>query len=625
MHRAVLPVLTVLLTPLLSTCGPHAAPVECPASLTEKLPPGGAAHADEAPTVEQARAFVDQVEQDLLRLWVAREQANWVKATYIMHDSEVLAAAADERVMAHVSKAAQEAVRFARLKLPQDVARKLELLKLSLSLPAPAAPERRAELARIATFMDSTYGKGKYCPRRLKGKCLDLGQMSTIMAKSRNYDELLDVWKGWRSISPPMRKSFEHYVELGNEGARELGFANLGDLWKSRYDMSPAQFEAEVDRLWNQVKPLYDDLHCFVRSRLQQRYGKDKVPTTGPIPAHLLGNMWSQDFSNIYDMLIPEPRRAGVDLDQALKARKTDERQMVRYGEGFFVSLGLTRLPVTFWERSMFRQPADREVVCHASAWDVDYDADLRIKMCIKINGEDFTTVHHELGHNYYQYYYRHQPPLYRDSANDGFHEALGDTIALSVTPSYLAKVGLLKQTPPDNLNPLMHRALEKVAFLPFGLVIDKWRWDVFAGRTRPADYNKSWWALRTRYQGIAPPVARSEEDFDPGAKYHIPANVPYARYFLAAILQFQFHRALCKVAGHTGPLHTCSIYGNKTAGERLRKMMAMGLSRPWVEALRALSGEERMDATAILSYFQPLQAWLKKQNAGQSCTAPPR
>jgi peptidyl-dipeptidase A len=416
-----------------------------------------------------------------------------------------------------------------------------------------------------------------------------------------------------------MRKEFEKYVQLGNEGARELGFANLGDLWKSRYDMSPAEFELEVDRLWNQVKPLYQDLHCFMRAKLAEKYGQNKVPLTGPIPAHLLGNMWSQDWGYLFDLVAPSQDKP-VNLDAALTAQKTSEQQMVRHGEGFFVSLGLDPLPATFWERSMFVKPRDREVVCHASAWDVDYVDDLRIKMCIKINGDDFTTIHHELGHNYYQHYYRQQPALFRDSANDGFHEALGDTIALSVTPTYLMKKGLIHQLPPDSLNPLMQRALEKIAFLPFGLVVDKWRWDVFSGKTLPANYNKSWWDLRTRYQGVVAPVARSEQDFDPGAKYHVPANVPYTRYFLAAILQFQFHRALCKVAGHTGPLHTCSIFENKEAGKRLAAMMAMGQERPWVEALRALTGEERMDASAILNYFEPLQAWLKEQNKNQKC-----
>ena len=609
--------------PFLVTCTPKPVPVECPATVTKELPVVEAPRPPSPqPTVEGARDFLKQVEADLLALWVQRERAGWVKNTHITHDTELIAAAAEEKVMAYVSAAAAEAVQFDKLSdaLDDDLRRKLRLLKLSLTLPAPRDAAKRSELARPVTAMESAYGKGRYCPKRLKGKCLNLGQMSDVLAKSRKYDELLDVWTGWRSVSPPMRRQFERYVALGNEGARELGFADLGEMWKSNYDMPPAEFEAEVKRLWEQVRPLYEDLHCHVRSQLQRRYGKARVPDAKPIPAHLLGNMWSQDWSNIFEVVAPEPRRRGVNLERILKAKKIDERGMVRYGEAFFVSLGLDKLPATFWKRSMFTRPADREVVCHASAWDVDYVDDLRIKMCIKINAEDFETVHHELGHNYYQYYYRNLAPLYRNSANDGFHESLGDVISLSVTPSYFVKIGLLRRAPKESLNPLMRRALGSVAFLPFGMLIDKYRWDVFAGRIKPSEYNKSWWDLRTRYQGIAAPVARSETDFDPGAKYHVPANVPYTRYFLARIMQYQFHRALCKVAGHKGPLHTCSIYGNKAAGKRLREMMEMGLSRPWPEALKALSGEDKMDATAILAYYAPLHEWLKAQNKGRKC-----
>jgi peptidyl-dipeptidase A len=619
MRRAV--PLTISLALLGPSCGgPQQQVPECPPTATERLAmnktqPPRAARA----TVAEAAAFVRAVEPELLELWIARERASWVKSTFITHDTELQAAKADELVMEYVARKAAEATRFDGLALPPDLGRKLKLLKLALSLPAPRDAKKRAELARIANGMESTYGKGKFCSRRHQGKCLTLDDIAEIMAKSRDYDELHELWQGWHSIAPPMRSDFARYVELANEGARELGFANLGDLWKSRYDMAPAAFEAEVDRLWDQVKPLYQDLHCFVRGRLQAKYGKRRVPATGPLPAHLLGNMWAQEWSNLFELLKPTRDRA-LSFEQALKDKGVDEVGMVKYGEGFFASLGLTKLPDSFWKRSMFKRPADREVVCHASAWDIDFDADLRIKMCIKINEEDFTTIHHELGHNYYQYYCRKLAPLFRDSANDGFHEALGDTIALSVTPSYLTKVGLLEAEPPANLNPLMNRALEKVAFLPFGLVIDKWRWDVFAGKVKPADYNRAWWELRTRYQGVAPVKPRGEEHFDPGAKYHVPANVPYTRYFLAAILQFQFHRALCKAVGHKGPLHTCSIYRNREAGRRLRAMMEMGLSRPWPEALKALTGEEKMDASAILAYFEPLHSWLRKQNKGKKC-----
>jgi peptidyl-dipeptidase A len=495
----------------------------------------------------------------------------------------------------------------------------MKLLKLSLTVATPSDAKESEELTRIIASMEGTYGKGKYCPE--PNKCLDLEDITRIMATSRNPKELLDAWRGWHAISPPMRKDFVRYAALANKGARELGFQDNGAMWRSKYDMPPDAFAKELDRLWDQVRPLYLSLHAYVRSRLREKYGPDAVPANGPIPAHLLGNMWAQTWDNIYPLVAPANGDPGYDLTAILKARKTDYKQMVRYGESFFTSLGFAPLPQTFWERSMFVKPRDREVVCHASAWDIDAVEDLRLKMCIDITDEDFGTVHHELGHNFYQRAYDQQPPMFRDSANDGFHEAVGDTIALSITPEYLVKLGFIQKAPDPSkdIGLLLKRALEKVAFLPFGLVIDQWRWKVFSGEVRPEKYNQAWWELRLKYQGIAPPVARSEADFDPGAKYHVAANVPYMRYFLADILQFQFHRALAQIAGCKDPLHRCSIYGNQEAGKRLNAMLAMGQSRPWPEALQALTGQQQMDATAILDYFAPLKKWLDEQNQGKA------
>jgi peptidyl-dipeptidase A len=573
------------------------------------------------PTAQDAAAFVDKVEADLLDLWIYQSRTDWVRMTYITDDTEALGARANEAVMEYVSRKAAEARAFDGVQVAPDVRRKLDLLRMALDMPAPQDPAKRAELARISTSMDSLYGKGKYCSPRHDGKCLNLGELSEILAKSRDHDEVLDAWQGWHRVSPPMRDAYKRFVELSNEGARDLGYRDLGELWTSRYDMPAGDFQKETDRLWGQVKPLYDDLHCYVRAKLGEKYGTDKVPQNRPIPAHLLGNMWAQEWGNLFDLLAPEPGSArAIDLDAILQARGTDERGMVKYGEAFFRSLGMPALPATFWERSMFTKPRDREVVCHASAWDVDQKEDLRIKMCIKVTDEDFTTIHHELGHNYYQLAYKDRTPLFLNSANDGFHEALGDLISLSVTPAYLKKIGLIDQEPPANLNPLMKRALDKIAFLPWGLMVDRWRWGVFSGAIQAGDYNKAWWDLRKKYQGVESVLPRTEADFDPGAKYHIPANVPYTRYFLAAILQFQFHRALCRASGYKGPLAQCSIHGDKVAGDKIWKMMELGVSKPWPEAMKALTGEERMDASALVEYFAPLHAWLKKQNKGRKC-----
>ena len=574
------------------------------------------------PTLAEAEAFMKHAEEQLLDLSIKAGRASWVQENFITDDTEVLAAQANEVATAVGTQLALDARRFDGLKMPADLARKFLLLKLSLTAPAPNNAAERKELTEIATSMDSDYGKGKYCKPQPDGgkKCLSLNDLSRILATSTNPDELLDAWVGWHKIAPAMRQRYSRFVDLSNKGAKEIGFVDTGALWRSNYDMSTEEFSAEIERLWRQVEPLYISLHTYVRRQLIKKYGKAAERPDGMIPVQLTGNMWAQEWGNIYPLVAPANADKGYDLTQLLKDHKVDELGMVRYGIGFFSSLGFPEAQKTFWERSLFVKPRDRDVVCHASAWDIDFDEDVRLKMCIEIRDEDFVTVHHELGHNYYQRAYKSQPFLFRDSANDGFHEAVGDTIALSVTPDYLKQVGLLDTVPPESsdIGYLLKMALDKVAFLPFGLTIDKWRWKVFSGEITPDQYNKAWWDLKEKYQGVAPPVGRSEADFDPAAKYHVAANVPYVRYFLARILQFQFHRALCQAAGFKGPLHRCSIYKNKDAGERLSKMLAMGKSKPWPEELDAISGMHQMDATAILDYFAPLKQWLDQQNKGE-------
>ncbi len=576
------------------------------------------------PTAAEAKAFIEKVNADLLKLWTDASRADWVKNTYITEDTEILSADAAEKVMVYTAQAIKEAARFNGVDVDADTARALHLLKISADLPAPNDAAKTAELAKIASQMTSIYGKGKACKKGKDGKpeCKDLEELTKVMSTSRNYDELLDAWNGWHTISPEIQPLFQKYVALANEGSVNLGFTDVGGLWKSRYDMKPAEFEAEMERLWGQVKPLYQDLHCYVRNKLATTYA-GKVKNSGPIPAHLLGNMWAQEWANIYPVVEPYPGEASLDVTQALKDKGVDEIKLAHMGEDFFVNLGLKKLPPSFWTRSMLVKPKDREVVCHASAWDVTFKNDVRIKMCIQVDEDNLITVHHELGHIYYYQYYYDKPVLFQQGAHDGFHEAIGDAIALSVNPTYLNKIGILKDVPNNEkslINLQLKDALDKVAFLPFGYLMDKWRWDVFSGKTKAADYNKRWWELRTQYQGIAPATARPQNAFDAGAKYHIPANVPYARYFLARILQFQFHKAMCDAAGHKGPLHTCSVAGNKAAGKKMQEMLAMGAAKPWPEAMAKLTGTKAMDAQALLDYFAPLQTWLKEQNKGQTC-----
>jgi len=580
-----------------------------------------------APTAEEAQAFIDEANATLLKLRARADTADYIKATYITPDTERNAAAAQADVLAFLAEAIPRAASFRDVEVPAETRRMLELLRISPTLPPPAEADRQQELATISARLDGYYGSAKGCQTAADGTrtCKDLDELSEILATAKDWDVLVGAWTAWHDTATSSRADYKRLTELGNLGAVSLGFKDVGELWRSGYDMTPAEFETEIERLWQQVQPLYEKLHCLARGRLSKAWGAEKVSSTGAIPTHLLGNMWGQDWSTLYPLMAPFPAAtATIDLTAALKKKGIDAKKLTQYGEGFFTSLGLPPLPDSFWTNSMLVKPQDREVVCHASAWDVTYAGDVRIKMCIKIDEEDFITVHHELGHIYYFMLYKHLPILFQNGANDGFHEAIGDAVALSVTPRYLVDVGLFDSAAEDDksvLNELMRLALAKVAFLPFGRLIDQWRWDVFDGTVPYESWNTHWWELKAKYQGIAPPAPRDQDAFDPGAKYHVPASTPYMRYFLASILQFQFHRALCKISGHTGPLHACSIYGNQEAGKRLGELLALGASKPWQDALFALSGERQMDATAILDYFAPLTTWIDAQIAAENLT----
>jgi len=569
------------------------------------------------PSVAGARRFLAHAESVLYALNVKASRADWVANTFITFDTEELTAEGQEAYAVATRDLALQARRYERLRLPADLTRKLLLLKLSLAAPPPPDARQASELSKITSSMQADYGRGTYC--KAPNNCLQITDIERIMATSRDPAELLDAWKGWHTISVGMRDRYARFVTLANAGARGFGFSDVGTMWRSGYDMPADSFEHEVDRLWEQLKPLYLQLHAYVRARLAARYA-GLVPPNGMIPAHLLGNIWAQEWGNIYDVVAPSATPSGVDLTALLRAHNVDERGMVRYGERFYTSLGFDSLPATFWERSQFTKPRDRDVVCHASAWDLDSKNDVRVKMCIQVTGEDFVTIHHELGHNFYQRAYQTQPYFFQGGANDGFHEAIGDAIALSVTPAYLHEIGLLDSLPSaaSDTAMLLRIALDKIAFLPFALALDRWRWGVFSGAITPEHYNAAWWDLKHRYQGLSEPAARSERDFDPGAKFHVAANVPYARYFLARVLQFQFHRSWCRAAGWTGPLYRCSVYGNRAAGQQLARMLAAGQSRPWQEILADATGDRQMDATAIVDYFQPLVVWLERQNQGK-------
>lgn len=624
------------------------------AACNKEPSPGAGSPAAEAPGAETADQFVARINAEFKAAYPEMTSAQWLSSTYINSDSERIAAKANERSLTQLNSWIEQAAKFDGQPMSEDSKRALHLLKLMSSMPAPRDPAKLAELTQIATRMEGAYGSGRYCSDPANpDSCRQLGDLEQVLSSSRDYQAQLDAWQGWHGTTKGMRGDYQQFVSLVNEGARTLGFADAGEMWRSGYDMPADQVGPETDRLWEQVKPMYEQLHCYARGKLDATYGKDQAEVgNGLIAAHLTGNMWQQDWSNLWDQLQPYPGAGSLDITAALekqyqgnlssalakagsnanvstlyKAQRDAElrtaRQMTERAQDFYVSLGMPKLPESYWQKTQFIKPDDRDVVCHASAWDMNMEGDVRTKMCIKPNEENFTTIYHELGHIYYDLAYNKQPPLFQGGANDGFHEAIGDTIVLAMTPRYLNSIGLVDKPEESHeavINNQMRMALSGVAFLPFGLMIDRWRWGVFDGSITPDSYNKAWWDLKARYQGVAPPSTRGEEFFDPGAKYHVPGNTPYTRYFLARILQFQFYKGLCDASGHTGPLHECSFHGNKEAGQKFWAMLGKGASQPWQATLKELTGGEKLDAGPMIEYFSPVNAWLKEQNQGQSC-----
>ena len=645
-HRQTLLVLAVVASLAVSACKREPTPVV----------DGSASAATAAATRDEtADQFIARVNAEMKAMYPELTAAQWLSNTYINDDSQLLAAKANEKFLSSLNHWIEQSKRFEGQQMSPETARAITLLKLGTSMPAPKDPEKLAELTRIATKMEGMYGAGSYCKVAGDSKsCRQLGELEDVLRSGRDYNDQLDAWQGWHTISQPMRQDYQRFVELVNEGAKELGYADAGEMWRAGYDMTPAELSAETDRLWGQVKPLYEQLHCYARTKLEAQYPGKGTVEGGLLPAHLLGNMWQQDWGNLWDVLAPynEQQAGSLDISGALErryqndlnaglarenalidtdrrvevarvAQLEDAKKMTHQAEEFYTSLGMPKLPESYWQKTQFIKPRDRDVVCHASAWDMNMEGDVRTKMCIKPNEEDFTTIYHELGHVYYYLAYNKLPPIFQTGAHDGFHEAIGDTIVLSMTPKYLQSIGLLDgaQTSQEALiNSQMRMALAKVSFLPFGLMIDRWRWGVFDGSIKPEQYNQAWWDLKARYQGVAPVTPRGEEFFDAGAKYHVPGNTPYTRYFLSHVLQFQFYKALCDAAGYQGPLYDCSFAGNKAAGEKFWAMLSKGNSQPWQKTMKELTGGEQMDASAVLEYFAPLQDWLKQQNEGKSC-----
>ena len=580
---------------------------------------------EQTPSNQDLEEFLANVESENKKDGPVIYSASWISSNFITYDSQKVIADYGTKSTLKSLQRSREAASFDGLDTSKENQRMLNILKSSFVMPPPLDEELASELSEITTSLEAMYGSGEYCFD--DEECYDLEAFESIIDNSRDPKELLRAWEGWHEIGKPMKPMYMRMVDIGNQGSVDLGYEGLSDLWFSKYDMPAEDFLDDTDRVWSEVKPLYDALHCHVRAKLNEHYGDEVISKTGPLPVHMLGNMWGQSWSNIYDLVYEEkPDSKYIDVTKIINEKSLSEIEMVEYAEDFFISMGFKPLPKTFWERSLFVKPRDRSVVCHASAWNLDpANNDLRIKMCIEKNEEDFITIHHELGHIFYYQAYNHIPTVFQAGANDGFHEAFGDLLTLSITPDYLVDIGFIseddaEEAKQDPIGLLMKQALDGVVIVPWALMLDKWRSGVFDGEIDESNLNSSWWSLREEYQGINTSYERSENYFDPGAKYHIPGNTPYTRYYLASIMQYQFHEALCNLINYDGYLHECSIYGNKEAGDRIISTMAMGQSLPWQEAFENLTGSRQLSGKSIMNYYAPLKEWLDEENKNRTC-----
>ena len=580
---------------------------------------------EQTPSNQDLEEFLANVESENKKDGPVIYSASWISSNFITYDSQKIIADYGTKSTLKSLERSREAASFDGLDISKENQRMLNILKSSFVMPPPLDEELASELSEITTSLEAMYGSGEYCFD--DEECYDLEAFESIIDNSRDPKELLRAWEGWHEIGKPMKPMYMRMVDIGNQGSVDLGYEGLSDLWFSKYDMPAEDFLDDTDRVWSEVKPLYDALHCHVRAKLNEHYGDEVISKTGPLPVHMLGNMWGQSWSNIYDLVYEEkPDSKYIDVTKIINEKSLSEIEMVEYAEDFFISMGFKPLPKTFWERSLFVKPRDRSVVCHASAWNLDpANNDLRIKMCIEKNEEDFITIHHELGHIFYYQAYNHIPTVFQAGANDGFHEAFGDLLTLSITPDYLVDIGFIskddaEEAKQDPIGLLMKQALDGVVIVPWALMLDKWRSGVFDGEIDESNLNSSWWSLREEYQGINTSYERSENYFDPGAKYHIPGNTPYTRYYLASIMQYQFHEALCNLIDYDGYLHECSIYGNKEAGDRIITTMAMGQSLPWQDAFENLTGSRQLSGKSIMNYYAPLKEWLDEENKNRTC-----
>ncbi|XP_053436341.1 angiotensin-converting enzyme 2 [Nycticebus coucang] len=584
--------------------------------------------AAQSTTEEQAKTFLDNFNREAEELSHQGALASWNYNTNITEENVQKMNEAEGKRSAFYEEQSKLSQTYP-LEGIQNRTVKRQLKALQQRGSSALSADKNKRLSTILNAMSTIYSTGKVCKPNNPQECLLLEPgLEEIMANSRDYSERLWAWEGWRAeVGKQLRPLYEEYVDLKNEMARANNYEDYGDYWRADYDAegedgydyNRSQLIEDVEHIFTQIKPLYEHLHAYVRTKLMNTYPSHISPT-GCLPAHLLGDMWGRFWTNLYSLAVPFEQKPNIDVTDAMVSQGWDAQRIFKEAENFFVTVGLPRMTQGFWQNSMLTEPEDgQKVVCHPTAWDLG-KGDFRIKMCTKVTMDDFLTAHHEMGHIQYDMAYAVQPFLLRSGANEGFHEAVGEIMSLSAaTPKHLQSIGLL---PPDfqddnetEINFLLKQALTIVGTLPFTYMLEKWRWMVFKGEIPKDQWMKKWWEMKQEIVGVVEPMPHDETYCDPASLFHVSNDYSFIRYYTRTIYQFQFQEALCQAAQHQGPLHKCDISNSIEAGQKLLNMMSLGKSEPWTLALENVVGTRNMNVSPLLTYFEPLFTWLKEQN----------
>uniref|UniRef100_UPI0039BD93C6 Angiotensin-converting enzyme 2 n=1 Tax=Homo sapiens TaxID=9606 RepID=UPI0039BD93C6 len=577
---------------------------------------------------EQAKTFLDKFNHEAEDLFYQSSLASWNYNTNITEENVQNMNNAGDKWSAFLKEQSTLAQMYPLQEI-QNLTVKLQLQALQQNGSSVLSEDKSKRLNTILNTMSTIYSTGKVCNPDNPQECLLLEPgLNEIMANSLDYNERLWAWESWRSeVGKQLRPLYEEYVVLKNEMARANHYEDYGDYWRGDYevngvdgyDYSRGQLIEDVEHTFEEIKPLYEHLHAYVRAKLMNAY-PSYISPIGCLPAHLLGDMWGRFWTNLYSLTVPFGQKPNIDVTDAMVDQAWDAQRIFKEAEKFFVSVGLPNMTQGFWENSMLTDPGNvQKAVCHPTAWDLG-KGDFRILMCTKVTMDDFLTAHHEMGHIQYDMAYAAQPFLLRNGANEGFHEAVGEIMSLSAaTPKHLKSIGLLspdfQEDNETEINFLLKQALTIVGTLPFTYMLEKWRWMVFKGEIPKDQWMKKWWEMKREIVGVVEPVPHDETYCDPASLFHVSNDYSFIRYYTRTLYQFQFQEALCQAAKHEGPLHKCDISNSTEAGQKLFNMLRLGKSEPWTLALENVVGAKNMNVRPLLNYFEPLFTWLKDQN----------